>query len=270
IPLKRSLSTAVLPYEKIHVPVLLQEVLSALSPKEGGIYCDMTFGDGGYTQSLLDACHCKVVAIDQDPVAYTKALKLAEMEPYKNRLFPILGKFSTVKQEMQSKFPDWHIPCFDGMVMDIGVSSGQIQTPERGFSYKLDGPLDMRMSSRGTASHDKDGMTYEKESELLKKSITAYEIVNFFHQDHIADIIYQYGQDRLSRRIAAAIVEARQKAPIETTRQLATLIHKACPQPGWLRGEDDVVRNSAARTFQAFRIFINNELDELKKGLSAS
>lgn len=158
------------------------------------------------------------------------------------------------------------IPCFDGIVMDIGVSSGQIETADRGFSYKLDGPLDMRMFSRGRNTTTE----FENETQLMKKSISAYEIVNFFSREQIADIIYQYGGDRLSRKIAAAIVTARQLGPIETTSALATVIQKACPQPRWQRGNDDMVRNSAARTFQALRIYINNELGELEKALSAS
>jgi 16S rRNA (cytosine1402-N4)-methyltransferase len=158
------------------------------------------------------------------------------------------------------------IPCFDGIVMDIGVSSGQIETADRGFSYKLDGPLDMRMFSRGRNTTTE----FENEAHLMKKSISAYEIVNFFSREQIADIIYQYGGDRLSRKIAAAIVTARQLGPIETTSALATVIQKACPQPRWQRGNDDMVRNSAARTFQALRIYINNELGELEKALSAS
>lgn len=152
--------------------------------------------------------------------------------------------------------------------MDIGVSSGQLETPERGFSYKLDGPLDMRMFSRGR-SHE-EMITFDNEKELMRKSISAYEIVNYFTREQIADIIYQYGGDRLSRKIAAAIVAARQQGPIESTGTLAQIIQKACPQPRWQRGNDDMLRNSAARTFQAFRIYINNELEELEKALASS
>ncbi|CEP15915.1 hypothetical protein [Parasitella parasitica] len=226
----------------------------------------MTFGEGGYTKALLDSCDdCKVVAVDQDPVAYAKALQLAELKPYRDRLFPLLAKFGSIYEEIESEF-NWKIPCFDGIVMDIGVSSGQIETAERGFSYKLDGPLDMRMFSRGRNA----SIVYENETLLMRKSISAYEIVNFFSREQIADIIYQYGGDRLSRKIAAAIVTARQLSPIETTSSLAAVIQKACPQPRWQRGNDDMVRNSAARTFQALRIYINNELGELEKAMTAS
>ncbi|KAG1472153.1 hypothetical protein G6F56_001706 [Rhizopus delemar] len=126
----------------------------------------------------------------------------------------------------------------------------------------------MRMFSRGR--NNNDASVHENEATLLKRSISAYEIANYFSREEIADIIYQYGGDRLSRKIAAAIVDARQLGPIETTSALAAVIHKACPQPRWQRGNDDMVRNSAARTFQAFRIHINNELGELKSALKAS
>lgn len=263
---KRNVSTAAFPYPRVHVPVMLQQVVTHLKPKNGGVYCDMTFGEGGYTKALLDSCDdCKVVAVDQDPTAYAKALQLAELKPYKNRLYPLLAKFGSTHDQIESEL-NWDIPCFDGIVMDIGVSSGQIETADRGFSYKLDGPLDMRMFSRGRNT----ATEYENEAHLMKKSISAYEIVNFFSREQIADIIYQYGGDRLSRKIAAAIVTARQLGPIETTASLAAVIQKACPQPRWQRGNDDMVRNSAARTFQALRIYINNELVELEKALSAS
>ncbi|KAG2234473.1 hypothetical protein INT48_004852 [Thamnidium elegans] len=259
--------TTSLPYNKIHVPVMLPQVLEHMAPKDGGIYCDMTFGDGGYTKALLDSVDCKVVAIDQDPTAYEKALQLAQLKPYKNRLFPVLGKFGTIYETIEKEFGNWKIPCFDGIMMDIGVSSGQIETAERGFSYKLDGPLDMRMFSRG---RNNSMAEFENEKELLKKSISAYEIVNFFSREQIADIIYKYGGDRLSRKIADAIIAARQIEPIETTASLANIIQKACPQPRWQRGSDDMLRNSAARTFQAFRIYINDELSELESALRSS
>ncbi|KAI8367783.1 MraW methylase family-domain-containing protein, partial [Blakeslea trispora] len=263
--LRRTFSTVQLPYQKIHVPVLLPEVISYLSPKEGGIYCDMTFGDGGYTKALLDSCDCKVVAIDQDPTAYAKAKQLASLAEYKHRLFPVLGKFGSILDHVQTTL-NWQTPCFDGIMMDIGVSSGQLETAERGFSYKLDGPLDMRMFSRGRLEEAQD----EDERQLLQKSISAYEIVNFFSREQIADIIYQYGGDRLSRKIADAIVTARQTGPIQTTAVLAGIIQQACPQARWQRGHDDILRNSAARTFQAFRIYINQELDQLQSALAAT
>ncbi|OAD77888.1 hypothetical protein PHYBLDRAFT_122621 [Phycomyces blakesleeanus NRRL 1555(-)] len=230
---------------------MLSEVLTHLAPEPGKIYCDLTFGDGGYTKAILDSCDCKVVAVDQDPTAYEKALQLAATPDYKGRLFPLLSKFGQIDSAVKKNF-DWSFPCFDGMVMDIGVSSGQIETASRGFSYKLDGPLDMRMSR------------------LMRKSISAYELVNFYSREQIADIIYKYGGDRLSRKIAAAIVDARQKAPIETTGELAAIVQKTCPQPRWQRGDDDMLRNSAARTFQALRIYINDELAELESALRSS
>ncbi|CDS10371.1 hypothetical protein LRAMOSA03047 [Lichtheimia ramosa] len=261
-------SSTAMPYNVIHKPVLGDQVLEQLSPRAGGIYCDMTFGDGGYTRAILDACDCKVVAIDQDPTAYEKALQLANMKEYQGRLFPWLGRFGQIDRLVAEHQPDWSIPCFDGIVMDIGVSSGQLETASRGFSYKLEGPLDMRMFSRGqNATVDPDNPA---EVSLMKRSISAYEVVNYFSREKIADILYQYGGERLSRKIASAIVNARQEAPIVTTAELATIIQKACPQPRWQRGDDDMVRNSAARTFQAIRIYINDELNELKSALRAS
>ncbi|KAI8092907.1 methylase MraW, partial [Halteromyces radiatus] len=256
-----------LPYTPIHKPVMLQEVLDQISPSPGHIYGDMTFGDGGYTKALLDSCDCKVVAVDQDPTAYEKALQMASMDCYRSRLYPLLGRFGDIHHLMKTQL-SWSLPCFDGMVMDIGVSSGQVETASRGFSYKLDGPLDMRMFSRGRNTDLT--IVDTKERELLRKSISAYEIVNFYSREHIANIIYQYGGDRLSRKIAAAIVDARQLEPIETTGRLASIIQKVCPQPRWKRGDDDMLRNSAARTFQALRIYINDELGELENALRAS
>ncbi|KAI9497628.1 methylase MraW [Zychaea mexicana] len=240
------------PYTAIHKPVMLQQVLDHMAPRSGGIYCDLTFGDGGYTKALLDSCDCKVYAIDQDPTAYEKALQLADLDAYRGRLFPLLGRFGQVTKLVC----DLNVPKFDGMVMDIGVSSGQLETASRGFSYKLDGPLDMRMFSRGQGMEPKK----QEETALLARSISAYEVVNFYSREQLADIIYQYGGDRLSRKIATAIVTARQKEPFQTTSELAAVIQKACPQPRWQRGDDDMVRNSAARTFQAIRIYVNDEV----------
>ncbi|KAI8142296.1 ribosomal RNA small subunit methyltransferase H [Fennellomyces sp. T-0311] len=256
--LQRRWNSDNVPYSAIHKPVLLEQVLEYMAPQPGKTYCDLTFGDGGYTKALLDSCDCKVYAVDQDPTAYEKALQLANVDAYRGRLFPLLGRFGQIAQLMGTKEP-----CFDGMVMDIGVSSGQLETPSRGFSYKLDGPLDMRMYSRGQGTEAQQ--QFEEESTLLSKSITAYEVVNYFSREQIADIIYQNGGDRLSRKIASAIVAARQKTPIQGTAELAAVIQKACPQPRWQRGDDDMVRNSAARTFQAIRIYVNDEVRDISR-----
>ncbi|RUS22203.1 MraW methylase family-domain-containing protein [Endogone sp. FLAS-F59071] len=163
------------------------------------------------------------------------------------------------------------IPCFHGMLFDIGVSSAQLETPSRGFSYRLDGPLDMRMFSRGAPMDDGHASPVEDEEQrLLKGSITAYEVVNFFPQEQLSDIIYQYGEERFSRKIAAAIVQARQEQPLATTSELAAIIQGAVPAPRWYRSDDDMLRNSAARTFQAIRIYVNNELEQLRNALRAS
>ncbi|KAI9286054.1 methylase MraW [Umbelopsis sp. AD052] len=245
--LVRSINTAAA--SSTHVPVMLLQVLEFLKPKSGAVYCDATYGDGGYTRAILDSCDCTVVAIDQDPVAYDRAKEVAVLEQYRGRLIPILGRFGEIDNLVKEQL-NWSAPCFDGMVFDIGVSSGQIDTPERGFSYKSDGPLDMRMFARGS----------DDQEPYVPKSITAYEVVNFYSRQQLADIIYQYGGDRLSRKIADAIVNARVNEPIKSTLALAQIVQAACPQPRWSRGGDDMVRNSAARTFQAIRIHINDEV----------
>ncbi|CAO3660854.1 unnamed protein product [Umbelopsis ramanniana] len=255
--LVRSINTAAT--SSTHVPVMLPQVLEFLKPKSGAVYCDATYGDGGYTRAILDSGDCTVVAIDQDPVAYDRAKEVAALEQYRGRLIPILGRFGEIDRLVKEQL-NWSAPCFDGMVFDIGVSSGQIDTPERGFSYKSDGPLDMRMFARGS----------DDQEPYVPKSITAYEVVNFYSRQQLADIIYQYGGDRLSRKIADAIVNARVNEPIKSTLALAQIVQAACPQPRWSRGGDDMVRNSAARTFQAIRIHINDELEQLRSALTST
>ncbi|RUS30242.1 MraW methylase family-domain-containing protein [Jimgerdemannia flammicorona] len=186
------------------------------------------------------------------------------------RLFPILGRFGHASRLVKEHLK-WSQPCFDGMVFDIGVSNGQLETPSRGFSYRFDGPLDMRMFSRGdvnAAALSSDET--QEEARLLKKTITAYQVVNYFSQEQIADIIYQYGGERLSRKIAAAIIQARKKKPISTTSELAVIVQEAVPAPRWKRGDDEMLRNSAARTFQAIRMHVNDELEQLRSGLRAT
>ncbi|KAG2184062.1 hypothetical protein INT44_009077 [Umbelopsis vinacea] len=209
--LVRSINTAAA--SSTHVPVMLPQVLEFLKPKSGAVYCDATYGDGGYTRAILD----------QDPVAYDRAKEVAALEQYR-------------------------------------TAQLEIDTPERGFSYKSDGPLDMRMFARGS----------DDQEPYVPKSITAYEVVNFYSRQQLADIIYQYGGDRLSRKIADAIVNARVNEPIKSTLALAQIVQAACPQPRWSRGGDDMVRNSAARTFQAIRIHINDELEQLRSALAST
>ena len=218
-----------------HVPVMLAEVLATLAPQNGAAYLDATFGGGGYASAILQAAPgCTVFAIDRDPDAIARGAALARRFP--GRLHLIEGRFG----DMLALLRDRGITALDGVVMDLGVSSFQLDQAERGFSFRADGPLDMRMGQ--------DGMT-------------AAEFVNEAEEAEIADIIYRYGEEHRSRRIARSIVAAR---PIETTAQLATIVRKAVGhKPG-------APKDPATRAFQALRIHVNRELDELTDGLEAA
>ncbi len=221
-----------------HIPVLLNEVLSAINPQDGALYIDGTFGAGGYSDAVLAAANCRVIAIDRDPSVREYAQKLTEKYGDRFRLKEgCFGQMSDLLKEEIGKA--------QGVMLDIGVSSMQIDAPERGFSFRNDGPLDMRMSQAG---------------------ISAHEIVNQSEEAELADIFYLYGEERASRRVAHAIVDARQTAPIETTAQLAAIIRRAVKSAG--KGNDD--KDPATRSFQGLRIYVNQELDELKSALAAS
>lgn len=220
-----------------HIPVMLGEVLDALEPKNGGVYVDGTFGAGGYTRAILDAADCTVHAIDRDPEAHARAIALARHYP--GRLIPHHGRFGSVAEILTSA----GVAHIDGFVLDLGVSSIQLSTPQRGFSFQADGPLDMRMSNAG---------------------LSAKDVVNEASEAELADIIYTYGEERASRRIAKRIVMARAEKPIETTRELAKLIHDVLPMHGGLKTD------TATRTFQALRIYVNDELGELERALAAA
>lgn len=216
-----------------HVPVLLNEMLEALAVRDNAIYVDGTFGGGGYTKAILDKANCEVYALDRDPTAIERAKKLQEQYP--NRLHVLPGVFSDLPTLMQQN----NIDKVDGVVFDFGVSSFQIDTPDRGFSFRFDGPLDMRMSGQGESAAD---------------------IVNAYDETELANIIYTYGEEHKSRRIAKAIVELRKVKPIETTLELANLIKSK------LGGRPDA-QHPATLTFQALRIKVNNELIEIERGL---
>lgn len=220
-----------------HVPVMLTEVLDALQPKDGGIYVDGTFGAGGYTRAILDAANCTVYAIDRDPEAFARAKTMAQ--EYPNRLFPLHGTFGSVESLLQAA----DVGKIDGLVLDLGVSSMQISTPSRGFSFRDDGPLDMRMAKEGYSAKD---------------------AVNGLSEQELADVIYTYGEERASRRIAKKIVEARREKPLETTRELANIVHSVLPMHGGIKTD------TATRTFQALRIYINDELGEIERALDAA
>lgn len=216
-----------------HIPVLLTEVLETLVHGTGGTYIDGTFGAGGYTRAILQQdANANVIGFDRDPDAAKTGYDLeGKMQ----------GRFSFV-HDCFGNMANHISEQVDGIVLDLGVSSMQIDRPERGFSFRFDGPLDMRMGQEG---------------------LRAKDIVNGFKEKEIADILFKYGEEKASRRIAAAIVKARADKPITTTGALAELVHSVMPKPK--DGSD-----SAMRTFQALRIYVNDELGELERALDAS
>ena len=221
----------------LHIPVMLDEVITALTPSAGKYFIDATFGNGGYSKALLDATDCQVAALDRDPDAIKRGQPL--IEAYRGRFRLLEGPFS----QIVSLCADANIKKVDGIVFDLGVCSTQLDEAERGFSFRSDGPLDMRMSQQGRDASD---------------------IVNEMDEAELADIIWRFGEERASRRIAKAIVRARLDSRIERTSQLADIVHSVMPRPK--PGQAD----SATRTFQALRIYINGELDELEKALAAA
>ncbi len=225
----------------LHIPVLVDEVVLALGPQPDSIILDGTFGLGGYSRALLAAAPCRVVGIDRDPQAITRGRTL-EAE-FSGRLSLIEGRFG----DMESLLHAAGIDAVDGVALDIGVSSPQIDDPERGFSFRFDGPLDMRMGGPGS----KEG------------GPSAATLVNRLGETELANIIFQLDEEKLSRRVAKAIVAARREAPIERTAALARIIRSVVP------GSRDGI-DPATRTFQALRIYVNDELGELTRGLGAA
>ncbi len=215
-----------------HIPVMLHEVLHYLKPQDGETYVDATFGNGGYTEAVLQAANCKVISIDRDPTVLPRVQELKDK--YGNRFEFRQGQFGDIKELIAQPI--------NGVMFDIGVSSMQLDQAERGFSFAKDAPLDMRMSCSG---------------------MTAAELVNETPEKELADLIYKYGEERKSRQIAARIAEYRKSKEISTTKELAeiiyTVIHKT---PNSI--------DPATRTFQALRIAVNNELGELENGLQGA
>lgn len=215
-----------------HIPVMLQEVLTALKPQKGEVYVDATFGNGGYTKAILETADCKVIALDRDPTVKIRVNEFKNM--YGDRFEFRTGQFGDFADLVPEKI--------NGAVFDIGVSSMQLDEAERGFSFSKEGALDMRMSQDG---------------------ISAKDIVNSYDEEALADLIYQYGEERKSRQIAKRIAEYRQNKKIETTTELAEIIYSVIHKKF---GEID----PATRTFQALRIAVNDELGELSRGLSGA
>ena len=223
-----------------HIPVLLDEVVAALSPQPGDVIVDATFGAGGYTRALLDA-GATVHAFDRDPDAIASGRMWRETGDSPPRLILHPRRFS----EMVTVLAESGVARVDGVVMDIGVSSMQLDQAERGFAFSLEGPLDMRMSQEGESAAD---------------------FLNAASAESIADVLYTYGEERQSRRVARAIVAAR---PLETTGDLARVVRKAL---GYKPNDNrkGAPKDPATRSFQAIRIHVNGELNELQEGLSGA
>ncbi len=220
-----------------HVPVLLNEVVDALEPKAGGRYIDGTFGAGGYTRAVLDSApDVRVLAIDRDPTAITAGAALVSEAA--GRLTLVEGRFG----DLATIASQFGFAPLDGVVLDIGVSSMQLDDPERGFSFRGDGPLDMRMEKAGRSAED---------------------IVNGMEEGPLADLIYAYGEERRSRAVSRAIMAARKEARITTTKRLADIVGTV------VRSHPNDI-HPATRTFQALRIAVNDELGELERALVAA
>lgn len=220
-----------------HVPVLLTEALDALALKPGGRYLDGTFGAGGYARALLERePEAVLLALDRDPTAVAGGADL--VAAMNGRLTISQARFGELAEEAER----FKMTPLDGVVLDIGVSSMQLDEAERGFSFRFDGPLDMRMGRHGTSAAD---------------------LVNEAEEGRLADIFYHYGEERRSRAVARAIVEARRKEPLTTTKRLADLV------AGIVRAEPGGA-HPATRVFQALRIAVNDELGELVQALHAA
>ncbi len=215
-----------------HVPVLLRPLLAAVAPASG-VWLDGTFGAGGYARGLLEEGAARVIGVDRDPLAL--AMATSWVGTYGDRLRLVAGTFSNLDTLAGEPL--------DGIVLDLGVSSMQLDQADRGFSFAKDGPLDMRMSQDGESAAD---------------------LVNTAPEELLADILYNYGEERASRRIARAIVAARTTTPIETTLQLTEIVARCLPRPK--PGQS----HPATRSFQAIRIAVNTEFTELAEGLMAA
>lgn len=222
--------------DRPHKPVLLREVLEALAPRDGEIMVDGTFGAGGYSRAILDSANCELYGIDRDPTAVATGKKL-EAE-YDGRFHMVEGCFG----DMDRLIPTAGAEQVDGIVLDIGVSSMQLDQADRGFSFREDGPLDMRMSMSGP---------------------TAADFVNTAEEEDIANVIYRYGEERASRKVARKIIEMRAEEPFTTTSQLARAVRSV------VRKSKDGI-DPATRTFQALRIYVNDELGELERAMEAA
>ena len=220
----------------LHIPVLASQALDFLQIRDGGVYVDGTFGAGGYTRAMLAAADARVIGIDRDQTAVARGADLVEASA--GRLTLVEDQFS----RLDAVVKDRGLDAVDGVVLDLGVSSMQIDRAERGFSFRLDGPLDMRMGKAGP---------------------TAADVIAAASERDLANIIFILGEERHSRAVARAIVAARRETPIRTTGALAGIVARV------VRAKPADI-HPATRTFQALRIFVNDELEELAAGLAAA
>ena len=220
-----------------HLPVMLAEVLASLAPRDGATYLDCTFGGGGYATAILESAPgCTLFAMDRDPDAIARGAALAAR--FAPRLRLVEGRFGDMLEHLSAH----GVTTLDGVVMDLGVSSFQLDQAERGFSFRADGPLDMRMEKSGPSAAD---------------------LVNTRPEAELADILFHLGEERFARRIARAIVERRKDQPFATTGDLAALVRSKVPRdPSGIDG--------ATRSFQALRLAVNDELGEVERGLAAA
>ena len=223
-----------------HTPVMLREVMQVLRPHDGGIYVDGTLGAGGYARALLEAADCIVYGIDRDPAAAAAGAELARR--HDDRLVVVEGRFGEMDRLLEAR----RVAPVDGIALDLGVSSMQLDQAERGFSFRADGPLDMRMDGPDAGALS-----------------SAADVVNRLPEAELASVIRRFGEERRARQVARAIVAARREKPIERTLELAAILHKVVK-----RAADGI--DPATRTFQALRIHVNDEMGELDRGLRAA
>lgn len=219
-----------------HIPVLLAEAVEALAPRADAVYADATFGGGGYAHAILEAAPCTLWALDRDPDAIARGAALAARFP--GRLHLVETRFGA----MLDALAEHGVTALDGVVMDLGVSSFQLDEAGRGFSFRTDGPLDMRMGKSGPSAAD---------------------LVNTLEERALAQILADLGEERHARRIARAIIRARSEETISTTARLAEIVRSSVPR-------DPSGIDSATRSFQALRMAVNDELPEIERGLAAA
>ena len=217
-----------------HIPVMTAEVLQHLRPEQGGLFVDCTVGLGGHSRALLEAGASRIIGFDRDLDALAQARET--LAPWGDRVELVHADYRAIDEVLESR----QIARVDGALADLGVSSMQFDAPGRGFSFMRDEPLDMRM----------DRSADETAADLVAQS----------SERDLADAIFQYGEERFSRRIARALVEARREAPVDTTGRLATIVRRAIPHRG-----GHVRIDPATKTFQALRIWVNRELDGLDR-----